>query len=165
MLCGECGKKAVRPLAVPGRTLPWKQFPALPLSAHIEIPTCANCGVEWINRKTAESIDADLAASATKVLSAAAREAIDVLTGTFSQQDLEEELGLSAGYLSKLKHGKESPRAPLVALLALLAARPSRLNEIKHVWATGRMPPRVTSDYFTPYTAQVDEVEPAAVAS
>lgn len=163
-LCGECGKRTVAPLAVAGRTSPWKHFPSLPISAGIEIPTCSNCGAEWIDRKTAESIDADLSRAAAERLGALARQALEVLGESCIQRDLERDLGLSAGYLSKVKHGKEAPSAQLVALLDLLAANPRRLDQVKFAWATGTLPPRITYGVYT-LSEPVNEPQGAAVAS
>lgn len=144
-LCGECGKRAVDPVAVPGRRSPFRNFPALDIPATLAIPTCSNCGAEWIDRETAKRIDEALAAQSAVVLADLARQAIEALTATMSQRDLEARLGLSAAYLSKVRHGKEVPSAPLVALLALLAARPGRIDEVERVWTTGRLCPRVVS--------------------
>lgn len=52
-------------------------------------------------------------------------------------------LGFAAGYLSKLKAGKDSS-ATTTALLALLAEAPKRLNELETLWsgeAAQRGPP------------------------
>jgi hypothetical protein len=139
-LCADCGKRTVEPLARAGRRTPFRQFPALEIPAEVAIPTCSNCGAEWIDRKTAGALDAALANQGASVLSAMAREAIEALAGIASQQDLEATLGLSRGYLSKIRHERESPSAPLVALLALLAGSPSLLGEIELLWQTGRLP-------------------------
>ncbi len=163
-LCAECGERAVAPHAAAGRTSPWKQFPSLPVSAEVQIPTCSKCGAEWIDRKTAATLDAVLERAAADRLTKVAREALAVLGASMSQRDLEAELGLSAGYLSKVKHGKETPSAQLVALLALLAARPARLDQLTHVWETGELPPRVTNDYFTTVNVGNDEPAPAGLA-
>lgn len=144
-LCGDCGKRAVEPLAAAGRRSPFRNFPALEVPATLAIPTCSNCGAEWIDRATAVNIDAALAAQSAAVLADVARQAIEALSSTMSQRELEAKLGLSAAYLSKVRHGKEAPSAPLVALLALLAARPARIDEVERVWATGRLCPRVVS--------------------
>jgi Zn-finger nucleic acid-binding protein len=164
-LCAECGERAVAPRAVAGRTSPWKHFPSLPVSADLEIPTCQTCGAEWIDRKTAEKIDADMARAAGERLSRAARHAIEVLGDSFNQRDLERDLGLSAGYLSKVKHGKETPSASLVALLTLLAVRPARLEQVTHVWETGNLPPCLANVCVSQFSLAVDETETAAVAS
>lgn len=155
-LCGECGKRTVEPLAVPGRRSPFRHFPTLDIPAGLSIPTCTNCGTEWIDRLTAEKLDAALTEQGTHVLAHVARQAIEALSATMSQRELESALGLSAAYLSKIRHGKESPSAPLVALLALLAARPARLEEVERVWATGLLSPRVVSNNFSRVDVQFD---------
>lgn len=148
-LCGECGKRAVERQAVAGRRSPWRQFTGLPIPADLEIPTCSNCGSEWINRDVAESLDAALAKEASARLTQLARESLDVLRATNQQQELEALLGLSPGYLSKVKHGKETPSDHLVAVLMLLAARPENIERVKWSWNTGHLPPRVTTDHFS----------------
>ncbi len=142
-LCGECGKRAVEPVMVPGRLSPFRNFPELEIPATLAIPTCSNCGAEWIDRETAGKVDEALAARSAVVLGDVARQAIEALSATMSQRELETTLGLSAAYLSKVRHRKEAPSAPLVALLSLLAARPARIEEVERVWATGRLAPRV----------------------
>jgi hypothetical protein len=163
-LCAECGERAVAPRAVAGRTSPWKQFASLPIPAELQVPTCSKCGAEWINGKTAGALDAALEQAAAERLTKLAREALGVLGGCVSQRELEAELGLSAGYLSKVKHGKETPSAQLVGLLALLASRPARLDQLTHVWETGELPPRVTNDHFTTVEVGTDEAAPAILA-
>lgn len=162
-LCAECGERAVSPRAVSGRLLPWKQFPSLAVPEELEIPTCANCGSEWIDGKTAERIDGALDKEAAAVMRRLAREAIDALSATIHQREIEIQLGLSAGYISKLKHGKETPSAQLVTALALLAARPARLEEVERIWETGHLPPRLTNNHYSRVALPVDE--PMAVAN
>lgn len=163
-LCAECGERAVVPHAAAGRTSPWKQFASLPIPAEFQIPTCSKCGAEWIDGKTAAALDAALEQAAAQRLTKLVREALEVLGGCVSQRELEAELGLSAGYLSKVKHGKETPSAQLVGLLALLASRPARLDQLTHVWETGELPPRVTNDHFTTVEVGSDESAPAILA-
>lgn len=163
-LCAECGERAVSPHAVAGRISPWKQFASLPVPADVQIPTCLNCGAEWIDRKTAAVLDAVLERAAAERLTKLAREALEVLGASMSQRDLESDLGLSAGYLSKVKHGKETPSAQLVGLLALLAARPARLDQLAHIWESGELPPRLTNDHFTTVRIANDEATPAELA-
>ena len=58
--CHECGKGTVRPLAKPGRRERYKTM-TLEIPAGIEIPTCDNCGTEWMDEDTAERITRALA--------------------------------------------------------------------------------------------------------
>jgi len=155
-LCGECGKRAVEPVMAPGRRTPFRNFPALEIPESLAIPTCSNCGAEWIDRETARKLDEALAAQGAAMLADVARQAIEALSATMSQRELEAKLGLSAAYLSKVRHGKEAPSAQLVALLSLLAARPARIEEVERVWATGRVPPRVVSTNVSRVDLKVD---------
>ena len=53
-----------------------------------------------------------------------------------SQRQLERLLGLSQGYLSRLRSGAGNPSPELVSHLALLAKDPStRLSELQRYWA------------------------------
>jgi hypothetical protein len=148
-LCAECGRREVERRAVMGRTSPYKNFPALPVPEDLAIPTCGNCGAEWIGARDAERIDAALAEAAADALSRLAREALEILVDGVTQRQLEERLGLSPGYLSKVKRGHEIPSAPLVSALVLLAVRPARLEELENVWDTLRLPPRLTTDQMS----------------
>lgn len=151
-LCAVCGKREVEPRATSGRTSPYKNFVALPLPSDLLIPTCGHCGAEWIGAKDAERIDAALEKEAAATLSRLAREAIAAIGETANQGTLEQRLGLSAGYLSKVKRGHEVPSPWLVSALALLAVRPNRLNELANVWTTRQLPPRLTSDDVTTWS-------------
>lgn len=161
-LCGECGKREVEPLAIPGRRLPFRSFPSLEVPHDLAIPTCRHCGTEWIDPSFAAKLDAALEGRAARVLTELARAAIESLSPTTTQRDLEATLGLSAGYLSKVKHGKETPSASLTGMLALLAARPTRLSEVKHAWATCSLPPRVVSTDLSRVELQFDSDLPVA---
>ncbi|HEY3411765.1 MAG TPA: helix-turn-helix domain-containing protein [Armatimonadota bacterium] len=161
-LCAECGKRAVEPLAKAGRRTLYRNFPDLEIPADLEIPTCSNCGAEWIDSHTAARIDAALAKVAAERLGKLAREAIETLTTDLSQTELEKQLGLSAGYLSKVKRGRESPSAQLVGLLALLASRPRRLAQLEYLWQTGELPPRITRDHITRPPSDIVSNEPVA---
>ncbi len=73
-----------------------------------------------------------------RALRAAARVALLALCpGHISQRALERLLGVSQGYLSRLRasHGAAVPSAALVAALALLANDPGRrLDELQDYW-------------------------------
>ena len=58
--CSTCGEGEVSPLARPGRTACYKNMAALPIPDDLAIPTCRACGAEWIDRPTAEAVDAAL---------------------------------------------------------------------------------------------------------
>jgi len=131
--------------------------------AEIDETTCTRCGAEWFDRKTSERLDAALGEAAAALQARLVCEAIEHLTETMSQRDLEHLLGLSAGYLSKIRHGKERPSAQLVSLLALLATRPRRLGELERLWETGRLPLRITDDNLTRVEVGVDATDAVAL--
>ena len=54
--CHECGTGQVVPLAKAGRKERYKAL-MLEIPAHVEIPTCNNCGSEWMDPATARAID------------------------------------------------------------------------------------------------------------
>ena len=57
--CVECGKGIVQPVAAPGRQARHRTL-TLPVPADLEIPTCGNCGTEWIGDSVARKLDAAL---------------------------------------------------------------------------------------------------------
>jgi hypothetical protein len=148
-LCAECGRREVEPRRLEGRTSPYKNFPALAIPGDLQIPTCGNCGAEWIGARDAERIDAALAEAAGDALSRLAREALGCLVDGITQRDLEECLGLSPGYLSKVKRGHEVPSPALVSALVLLAVRPGRVRELENIWSTLRLPPRLATEQLS----------------
>ncbi len=63
------------------------------------------------------------------------RSEIDRLTLYISQRNLERLVGLSQGYLSRLRTGAGTPSVNLVCTLALLAKDPKgRLSELEQYW-------------------------------
>jgi transcriptional regulator with XRE-family HTH domain len=64
------------------------------------------------------------------------RVAVDILSHHISQRRLEHLLGLSQGYLSRLRACVSNPSAELVANLAMLCQDPpTRLLELERFWA------------------------------
>lgn len=135
--CPRCRRKAVRPRMRPGRTARFRTMKALPVPEDIPIPTCGRCGAECIDPETAALLNAVLAETYRSVLRRRARRVIDIVTGHISQRRLELLLGLSQGYLSRLRAGHSSPSPELVSHLAVLAIDPpARLHELEQFWAT-----------------------------
>lgn len=130
MKCHNCHKGTVRPLAGPGRTTRYKSLPNLPVPDDLEIMTCDQCGEEWMTPDDAKRIDEALDLAYKQELR---RRALEVLPGPKEAARIERDLGLSQGYLSRIRKGKV-PSADLVALLALIYKRPSVLREIEAFW-------------------------------
>ncbi|WNG21357.1 hypothetical protein [Cystobacter fuscus] len=132
--CAQCGRGQVKPVAKPGRRAAFKNIPDLELPATLEIPTCEACGAEWLDEESTHTLDAALAEAYRRELSKRANSALRKLKAAkLRQWDLEPLLGLSAGYLSKIKTGKDvSPI--LTAALILLAEAPERVEELRNAW-------------------------------
>ncbi len=133
--CRECGEGQIRPLAVPGRRTQHQNMADLQVPADLEIPTCDHCGAQWFDAATAKRVDAVLEAVYREELRHRVRKAIAVISACVSQQRIESLLGLSQGYLSKLKAGDRDPSPELVSELALLARDPqARVQELLDYW-------------------------------
>jgi transcriptional regulator with XRE-family HTH domain len=146
-ICPTCNKGEVKDTARAGRRMHFRNIPDLEIPADIAIPTCTHpeCGEEWIDGAVAARVDEAMKTAYQAALTTKAEEAISKLKKKAPQRDLERLLGLSAGYLSKLKHGKETT-APLVAALMLLASDPRRIDDLRTLWSVQPHPepPSVT---------------------
>lgn len=144
--CLKCRTVAVRLRMRPGRTIQFRNMKALPVPDSIAIPTCGRCTAEYLDAETTRRIDTILVETYRKVLRARVRRAIDLITEHISQRRLELLLGLSQGYLSRLRAGQGNPSPELVSHLALIAHDPpARLRELEKFWAD---PDGFSSDMF-----------------
>jgi len=133
--CPCCGYASVHPLARPGRVVRYRNA-ALTLPAELCLPACRRCkyeplGLDAVPAELLESLyRADLR---QRVAIAVAR-----VQRNLPQRRTELLLGLSQGYLSRLRAGDGVPGAPLVSLLALLAAHPQLIAELEAYWTLPR---------------------------
>lgn len=105
--------------------------------AQFLVPECKDCHAEVLDDETRVKLQKVLYQQYLVVLRQRARDAIDVLMEHISQRQLEALLGLSQGYLSRLRSGKGNPSAELVSNLALIAMDPQeRIKELERYWAT-----------------------------
>ena len=129
--CPCCGYASVHPVARPGRVVRYRNA-ALTLPAELCLPACRRCkyeplGLDAVPAELLESLyRADLR---QRVAIAVAR-----VQRNLPQRRTELLLGLSQGYLSRLRAGDGVPGAPLVSLLALLAAHPQLIAELEAYW-------------------------------
>ncbi len=132
--CAACGQGQVVPMAKPGRRAAFKNIPDLEVPETVQIPTCEFCDAQWLDEESTKRLDAALAEAYRRELSKKANCALRQLKAAkLRQWDLEPVLGLSPGYLSKVKTGKDvSPT--LTAALMLLAAAPGRFAELQNAW-------------------------------
>ncbi len=135
--CVECGKGNVAPMAAPGRTARYKILADLTVPGDLEIPTCDACGMEWIDQPAAEAVDAALEPVYQRRLRQLASAYLEQLAEQcVTQQRLEKLLGLSQGYLSKIRSGASNPSPMLVSALGLLTIDPERrLREVEESFA------------------------------
>ncbi len=133
--CGECGIGKVRPTKGAGRTARYKNA-QLEIPADLEIPTCDNCGAEWLDPATGERFEAALEQVYRKELRALFERAITlVIDANLPMRRVESALGLSEGYLSKTKQGRSEPSAHLVCSLALIGRDPEvGLSTLERMW-------------------------------
>ena len=137
--CAECGIGNVRPLKGEGRFARYKTMHRLEIPENLSIPTCDNCGAEWLDDKTARELDEALDLAYRAELRSRAVESIEAITKYVSQRKLESVLGLSQGYLSKLRSGDRDPSAELVSQLALISRDPKkRVRELVRYWEEER---------------------------
>lgn len=132
--CHECGEGEIRPVAKAGRRSRYKTM-ELVVPADVKIPTCNNCGSEWMDLATAKAIDGALEKVYREILRRMWAASIKKIQARMSMRRLEQLLGLSEGYLSKVSNGRSEPSAELVAHLGMLAADvEGRTRELERLW-------------------------------
>lgn len=126
----------MKPRVGPGRTTRYRTMPALAIPDDLPIPACGRCQSEYLDEDSALAIQPRLQQAYLAALHVRLRLAVDVLSQHMSQRRLEQLLGLSQGYLSRLRAGAGNPSPELVSHLALLAQDPAtRLLELERFWA------------------------------
>ena len=119
--CPRCRAKAVTPRNRAGRTMRYRNIAALPIPADFQIPTCGRCAAEYLSPATCDRLAPLLLSSYQAALRSAAAKLVPAATVKLSQRQLEAVLGVSQGYLSRIKSQSGQPSSILVALLHLLA--------------------------------------------
>jgi len=111
-------------------------MPTMPIPDDVAIPACGRCQSEYLDDSISESLAPKLQQVYLHALRTRARVAIDLLGQYIAQRRLEQLLGLSQGYLSRLRAGAGNPSPELVGHLALLCHDPqTRLVELERFWA------------------------------
>ena len=134
--CRECGEGTIRPLAKAGRRMPFRNMSALAVPSKLAIPTCDHCVNEWIDPKTAAALDEPLQGAYAEELHKRLDTALEqILTLGIPQRRIEQLLGLSVGYLSRLRRRRGDASAQVVSALVLLAGDPKRrMKELDQLW-------------------------------
>lgn len=137
MICPSCGIGEVVEKTGPGRRWPHKTIPDLELPSELTIPTCTECGEEWIDDEVAQRIADATERAYAAALAEKAEAAIRSFRRTqFPQRMIERLLGVSHGYFSKILSAEREPSPHLVAALMLLANDPDRIEELRKLWST-----------------------------
>lgn len=132
--CPVCGTRAVRERTGRGRTTPYRMIPSLDLPPTLPIPTCGRCQSLFLARMEPEFVAEQLRQTFQQSLRVRVKTALCSLKQFVSWRQLEVKLGLSQGYLSKLRLSSANPSPELTVLLALLAMDPTLLSEIDLFW-------------------------------
>ena len=134
-VCCRCGASAVVKSTGVDRTIPYRTLPALPLPWDLVIACCKRCKSLFPEQSEPDELRLRLQALYVKLLQSRIRTALAVLNQSISQRRLELLLGVSQGYLSRLKAGAGNPSSELVLLLALLSLDPEKqLANLQQFW-------------------------------
>lgn len=135
-VCCRCGASAVVKSTGVNRTIPYRTLPALPLPSDLVIACCKRCKTLFPEQSEPDELRLRLQALYVESLQSRIRTALAVLKQSISQRRLELLLGVSQGYLSRLKAGAGNPSSELVLLLALLSLDPEKqLANLQQFWA------------------------------
>lgn len=145
--CPVCGETALEVRQGPGRMMKHRLL-EVEIPSDFALPECGACGARPIDWKAAKQLDPLLEKAYQKALSDLVAADLEVLANVKPIYEWERDLGLSVGYLSKVRNEK-TPSAQLVALVRLLANQPSRVHEVADLWA-GRSTVRFTDSVQLP---------------
>lgn len=140
-ICPSCGVGTVEPARGTGRRWHYKTIRDLELPEAVELPTCSSCGEVWIDEAAAERLGEVLEPVYRAALVGKVEKSIDVLRSHHGQRTVEKRLGLSAGYLSKLRQEARAASPALVAALMLLAEHPELVGELEDLWSVSAQSP------------------------
>lgn len=140
--CTTCGKLAVKDRARRGRFTVFMHL-TVEIPEDILVPECSRCKQVYLSNS--ESLLNGIRRAYLAALKEMAQDALWSLREHISLRQLELLLGLSQGYLSRIKLDLGQPSAPLVALLGLLAESPLLIAVLKDYWAATRWP-RLTEE-------------------
>jgi hypothetical protein len=129
--CRNCEKGTIRLVAKAGRKERYRNI-LIEVPADLPIPTCDNCATEWMNESTAASLDAALESTYRGEVRKRFDKLLRAILEVINQRRLESIVGVSDGYISKLKRGEREPSMEFVTHMALIAKDPAgRVREVE----------------------------------
>lgn len=156
--CPSCNRGHIVMKAGPGHRMRYRHIPDLEIPAELELPACEACGQQWLDAEATQRLEMALEEAYRTELVRKSVQSIETLRQTIPQRELERLLGVSAGWLSKVKNGKETS-APMAALLMLLAEQPHRVDSLRRLWAVHPEPKKVLE--LRPVRVRRDQSEPS----
>lgn len=124
--CYFCGEGTIAVRNVRGHELPYKDARAVRIEQDVEVPTCDICGEMLPDEAATGKLEKALSVSYASMRRRQLLEEIDRILAELdiSQTELERILGVSPGYVSKIKTGRRTPEPVLFRFLHLLNSDP-----------------------------------------
>ncbi len=123
--CVACGTGKLEPTNVCGMAFSYRDERALVADASLILPVCTCCGETRLDAEQTDALDAVLERAYVRKRHADAATIIGRLLETgLSQVDVERVLGLSRGYISKVRRGERTVSGSTLRELVMLAAYP-----------------------------------------
>lgn len=122
--CVTCGKGTIAIRDAKGQTLPHRDAPAVTLARSCLVPMCDHCGEMLLDIAAVERLDDALETAYRAQRLGTLQGDLNEILVTFrmQQQELEQLLGVSAGYVSKVIAGKKEASPLLVRLAHMIRA-------------------------------------------
>lgn len=129
--CPKCGASARQTWELPpGSPLFYRRHVLITLPSVVRARQCGRCAHVSVDLADRKLLEREYHDTLTRI----SREALERLWRHYSQRHIQIAIGLSDGYLSRIKSGKPYyPSGPLTALLVLLADDPKLLRRIEEV--------------------------------
>jgi DNA-binding transcriptional regulator YiaG len=138
--CFSCGEGTIARRNARGQIFGYRDERAIPIEADLIVHLCDHCGEMLLDADAAARLSAVLEPSYRRLKVRRVMEAVDGIRAALdiSQRDLERLIGVSDGYISKLRHGRRVPDATTLRLLHLINADPhAAVQRIAEIAAIG----------------------------
>lgn len=138
--CFSCDEGTIARRNARGMVVGHRDEPAVLIEEDVIVHLCDRCGEMLIDADSAARLDAVLEPAYRRIR---VRRVLDAVAGIqavlgISQRELERLLGVSDGYVSKLRHGRRVPDATTLRLLHLIHADPhAAVRRIAEIAAIG----------------------------